>query len=269
MTTLLSMPYPSAHSEAIDPPLKWAGGKRWLLPQLREFIPPHTRFVEPFMGSLSVSLGLRPKQALVNDLNPHLVNFYQQVQRGLNMDIPYAHDEEDYYAAREEFNSNVQKGEIWTPRMAMLFYYMNRTGFNGLCRFNKSGLFNVPFGRYAKIYYREDFADITAVLKGFTISYGDFAQLNYKDGDFVYADPPFDTPFTSYSAGGFDWSEQIRAAEFLAGLSLPVTVSNQATPRVLELYGDLGFQLQTISAPRRISSNGDRGDALELLAHKR
>lgn len=251
-----------------NPPLKWAGGKRWLLPTLQGLLPPHTRLVEPFMGALSVTLGLDPKTALVNDANPHLVNFYRQVQRGLIMDIPYSHDEQDYYNARDEFNKNITSGDIWSPRMAMLFYYLNRTGFNGLCRFNRSGLFNVPFGRYKTIHYRQDFNDITKYLQSTDISCDDFAQLNYKDGDFIYADPPYDTPFTSYSSGGFDWNEQVRTAQFFACLSLPVVLSNQSTPRIIELYGDLGFELRFLDAPRRISSNGDRSHTQEVLAIK-
>lgn len=252
--------------QPIDPPLKWAGGKRWLLPRLSELLPPHRRFVEPFMGAMSISLGLRPERALVNDLNPHLVNFYRQVQQGLTFGLPYGHREADFYTAREEFNAGIRAGEIGTPRMAQLFYYLNRTGFNGLCRFNSSGLFNVPFGRYTRLNYRQDFADISAGLQGFTITQQDFGELGYQDGDCVYADPPYDTPFTGYSSGGFDWAQQVRTAQFYAALPLPVVLSNQATPRILELYGDLGFTVQRLSAPRRISSDGNRADAQEVLA---
>lgn len=252
--------------QPIQSPLKWAGGKRWLVPLLAPRLPKYRRFVEPCMGSMSVTLGLAPEAALVNDINPHLVNFYRQVQRGLHFDIPYGHDEAEYYAAREHFNAGIAAGEVATPEMAQLFYYLNRTGFNGLCRFNKSGLFNVPFGRYKTIKYREDFADITPALQSVQIEQGDFTNLPYRDGDFIFVDPPYDTPFTSYFEGGFDWAAQVRLAEFYAGLGLPVIITNQATDRIRELYADLGYRVETHPAPRRISSSGNRDDALEVLA---
>lgn len=248
------------------PPLKWAGGKRWLVPLLAGRLPKYQRLVEPCMGAMSVTLGLTPQRALVNDVNPHLVNFYRQIQQGLQFNLPYGHSEADYYAARERFNSQIQAGETATPEMAQLFYYLNRTGFNGLCRFNKSGLFNVPFGRYARIQYRQNFDDITAALQGVDIHQGDFAGLTYAEGDFIYMDPPYDAPFTTYSQGGFGWEEQVRLAEFYAALGLPVAISNQATARILELYTGLGYRVETLNAPRRISSSGNRDDVLEVLA---
>lgn len=218
------------------------------------------------MGALSVSLGIAPKVALVNDINPHLVNFYRQIQQGLKYNLPFGNSEVDYYVARDRFNLLIKLGEIETPEMAQLFYYLNRTGFNGLCRFNKSGLFNVPFGRYKSINYRDNFDDLTDSIINYQIMNLDFAELPYQAGDFIYVDPPYDTPFTAYSAGGFEWDIQVRLAEFYAKLNLPVLISNQATGRILELYGDLGYKMETISAPRRIASNGKRDDALEILA---
>ncbi len=91
-------------------------------------------------------------------------------------------------------------------------------------------------------------------------------RLPLQPDDFIYADPPYDVPFTSYSAGGFGWADQERLADWLAAHPGPVVVSNQATSRVLALYRDLGFQVQVIAAPRRISCTGDRTPAGELLA---
>lgn len=256
--------------QPLSPPLKWAGGKRWALPLLGEILPLGNgrRLVEPCMGALSVTLGLRPAAALANDVNPHLVNFYQQIKAGLVFDLPYGHDENDYYAARGEFNAGISAGQIDTPRMAMLFYYLNRTGFNGLCRFNKSGLFNVPFGRYKSINYRSDFFDLQPALSAVEFSLGDFSTLPYKDGDVIYVDPPYDMTFTAYSSGGFSWDDQQRLAGFFAELGLPVAISNSSTERLCQLYGDLGFEVREIAAPRRISSDGSRQAAREILAVK-
>jgi DNA adenine methylase len=84
----------------------------------------------------------------------------------------------------------------------------------------------------------------------------------------VYADPPYDVEFTTYSAGGFSWDDQKRTARFLAAHPGPVVISNQATPRIIELYEELGFELNYLDAPRRISCTGDRTAAREVLAIK-
>ena len=162
----------------------------------------------------------------------------------------------------------IAEGNAHTPEAAGLFY-LNRTGFNGLCRFNAAGLFNVPFGRYApSLSYRYDFREFAAALAPYEFTCGDFETLAVDQDDFIYADPPYDVVFTTYASGGFSWDDQLRLARWLAGRSGPVVVSNQATPRVLELYRGLGFAVETVPAPRRISCTGDRDDALEMLALK-
>src|SRR5438105_13234445 len=138
---------------ALKPPLKWAGGKRWLVPTLEPIWAEHRqrRLVEPFCGGLAVTLGLLPERALLNDLNPHLTNFYSWLKRGLRTTLPMENDEELFYSHRREFNALLRDGGAETERSAALFYYLNRTGFNGLCRFNKSGGFNVPFGEHKHV----------------------------------------------------------------------------------------------------------------------
>jgi DNA adenine methylase len=148
----------------------------------------------------------------------------------------------------------------------MLFYYLNRTGYNGLCRFNQSGEFNVPFGRYHKIGYRTDFLEYRAVFAAWKFCNIDFEKLSLQPDDFVYADPPYDVEFRQYSKDGFGWDEQERAAEWLARHPGPVVLSNQATPRIVKLYRKLGYGLKFRHAPRRISCNGDRTPAEEVLA---
>lgn len=253
---------------APQPPLKWAGGKRWLLPHLRPLWEPHRqrRLVEPFCGGLAVALGLRPQQALLNDVNPHLINFYHWLQKGLRCSLPMENDSELYYAHREEFNRRILDGSWSSRRAAELFYFMNRTGFNGLCRFNKKGLYNVPVGRYKTINYRQDFLDYVDVFKPWRFSSLDFAELDVDELDFIYADPPYDVEFHHYSSGGFDWDEQQRLAQWLAERQGPVVLSNQATSRIVELYSDLGFELRHLQGPRRISRTGDRTPAGEILA---
>lgn len=252
-----------------SPPLKWAGGKRWQIPHLKPVWEPHARrrLVEPFCGGLAVALALAPRRALLNDANPHLINFYTHLQRGLRIDLPMRNEAELYYRHRARFNELLRSahGE-GTAETAALFYYLNRTGYNGLCRFNASGVFNVPFGRYVRIPYTRDFAAWKDALQGWSFRCGDFESIPLRPGDFVYADPPYDVPFTTYAQGGFGWDDQVRAARWLAGHRGPVVLSNQATPRILELYRSLGFTLRELDAPRRISCTGDRRPAREVLA---
>lgn len=254
----------------LPPPLKWAGGKRWLLPRIRALWNTHRsrRLVEPFCGGLAITLGLAPDRALLNDINPHLINFYKWVQRGLVIDLPLRNNRLLYNRHRRRFNDLIATGSINTKEAAALFYYMNRTGYNGLCRFNRKGEFNVPFGTHRTILYKRDFADYSRLLAPYEFHAVDFEQLALKADDFIYADPPYDVTFTQYSKDGFAWDDQVRTAEWLARHPGPVAISNQATSRVVRLYKSLGFALSFLHAPRMISCNGDRGGAREVLAVK-
>lgn len=276
MPTLANPVYPRR------PPLKWAGGKRWLVPKLQELwseiegdrsITP--RLVEPFVGGMAVALGLQPQVALLNDANQHVVNFYQCLQAGLTNSLLMTNDADQYLEYRSKFNQlTVDSGQLaakehaLSKTQALLFYYLNRTGFNGLCRFNNKGEFNVPFGKYKTITYSTDFLEYQALLGRWEFSCGDFQAILLRDDDFIYADPPYDRVFTKYSQQDFTWDDQERLAEWLSKHSGRVVVSNQATDRILALYKNLGFRVDTVEAPRRIACNGNRKPALEILAFK-
>ena len=254
----------------LKPPLKWAGGKRWLVPHLKPIWDKHShrRYVEPFCGGLAVALGLQPKNALLNDVNPHLINFYRHLQNGLQLRIEMRYDEQLFYRHRECFNKLIHNGGANSTEAAELFYYLNRTCFNGLCRFNKGGEFNVPFGTYSRINYASDFSEYAQTFRQWTFTNVDVATIETRPDDFIYADPPYDVEFTTYSSGGFSWDDQQRTAELLAKHPGPVVISNQATPRIVELYEALGFELSFLAGPRRISCTGDRTAAREVLAIK-
>ncbi len=258
---------------ALNPPIKWAGGKRWLVPQLGKLWNDHSarRLVEPFCGAAAVTLGLRPQRALLNDINPHLINLHRHLQRGLTIDLPMEYDKEIFYRARNRFNRLVSYPHDDGKERASLFYYLNRTCFNGLCRFNRNGGFNVPFGRHEHVEYRRDFSEYRAAYCGMAFTVGDFQEVALESGDFVYADPPYDgdeSAFTGYAGTPFNWDDQVRLIRWLAGHQGPVVASNLATERVLALYCDHGFDLEIIEGPRRISRTGDRTPAREMLATK-
>lgn len=267
-------------SKALTPPLKWAGGKRWLVPHLLPIWQKHQhrRLVEPFSGGLAVTLGLLPTEALLNDINPFLINFYTQVKKGLKIKRSLVNSQAEYTRARDEFNKIMQKknpGVRDQKRQAELFYYINRTCFNGLCRFNSKGEYNVPWGgRDSKglaktINYVTDFKDWTKAFAHWDFSIGDFEKLDIQANDFLYLDPPYDTPFTKYAKEDFGWEDQKRLVEWAkrwADQGLPVVLSNEATERIVALYAQAGFTLTMLDAPRRIAANGNRAKAKEVLA---
>lgn len=230
----------------------------------------HQRLVEPFVGGMAVALGLQPVHALLADVNPHLINFYAWLRKGFVIDaLCMENDETLYYDHRAQFNALIKTDEGRRSfKAAALFYFLNRTGFNGLCRFNKKGEFNVPFGKYKSITYRRDFTAYEPMLKPWALARCDFRLLDdqIRADDFVYLDPPYDTPFTSYSAGGFSWEDQVAVANRFRNHPGPVVASNQATERIVDLYTGLGYKISYIEAPRRISCTGDRTPAKEILA---
>ena len=207
---------------------------------------------------------------LLADANPHLINLFHAIQEGKLLRAPYGNDAEHYYEARDAFNRLIEKGiktVTQQRKAASLFYYLNRHCFNGLIRFNSKGGFNAAFGRYKTVWY-EDLSSYQDVLHAW-----DFKNQGYMDTlaevrptDFVYVDPPYDKTFTQYSKGGFTWDDQLRLAERCAELDCPVVVSNSGTDRIQSLYKGLGFQLKTVSVPRRISCDGNRDAAIEIIA---
>jgi DNA adenine methylase len=207
-----------------------------------------------------------PQRAVLNDANPHLINFYRWLQRGLRIDFPMENQEAGFYRQRERFNALLADGKADTQEAAALFYYLNRTGYNGLCRFNSRDGFNVPFGRYTRIGYVSDFSAYREICSAWTFTTGDLDDVPLEGSDFVYADPPYDVEFTQYSKRGFSWEDQERTAARLAKHRGPVVLVNQATERVKRLYRKLGYHVAFLDAPRRISCTGDRTPAREIIA---
>lgn len=274
-------------ADVLSPMLKWAGGKRWLVGRLAEMYAPFNggrkarRFVDLFAGGLSVSLGLRPRVALVNDINQHVINFYRWLRIGFDgaptfcMDsVPMRNERDVYLCNRTRFNELIDLRLGCSPEAAMLFWYLNRTGYNGLCRFNKGGHYNVPFGSYKRIDYSGmvgKFPHFQDALLGWRFVSRDFALVPTLPGDFIYADPPYDgaqTSFVGYAPAGFGWEDQVRLAGFLARHEGPVVTSNAATERIVALYEAKGFAVEFVDAPRRISCTGDRTPAREIVATK-
>ena len=254
----------------MKPPIKWPGGKRWLTNRLEPLYKKHAHrpFVELFCGGCALSFGFEVERAILNDLNIHLINFFWHIQDGNPIGLEMENDRDMYYEYRGRFNQIIQDGFIVTKEAAGLFYYLNKTGFNGLFRVNKNGMYNVPFGKYKSINYQTEFPEYEQQMRHWEFLTGDFEDLPVEAGMFVYSDPPYDDGFDMYTKEGFTWADQVRLARHLAKHQGPVVASNKATPRIVSLYMDNGFDISYEAGPRAISSDGNRDRVLEIVATK-
>lgn len=261
------------------PFIKWAGGKRQLLDILHAAAPKNfDSYYEPFIGGGALFFSLLPHSATISDVNPELINCYQVIRDDVEALIrslqQHTNTAEHFYDVRAKDPANM------TPiQRASRFIYLNKTCFNGLYRENRSGQFNVPFGRYVnpKIVDKENLLAISTYLQSSDVKIncdGYQAILNHaKPGDFVYFDPPYvpmtkTASFASYVKGGFSLDDQAELANVFAALSkqgVLVMLSNSNTPVIHELYK--GFNIRTIHATRAINcKGGKRGkEANEVL----
>ena len=248
-------------------PIKWAGGKAWLLPHLEKHFPwiRERRIVEPFAGGAAFSLGIEPKRALLNDKCLPLMEFWSAVKQGHDLVLPEAENtKESYLEERHRFNDRRRS----YLNASLQFYYLNRHCFNGLYRENSKGESNVPFGKYDNPQYGFDVAPYAKLMEEWQIMSEDFETVHMRIDDFVFSDPPYDEGYTGYVAGGFSWADQLRLAHWLAERPGPVLTTNRVTDRILDLYTSHGFQIEILPAPRRISCDGDRSPVNEMLAYR-
>ncbi len=262
------------------PFLKWAGNKFRIMGHIHSMLPEGERLVEPFAGSGAVFLNTSYDNYLLADSNADLISLYQILQqqggdfieRCARLFTARTNNEEYFYRRRVEFNTTND-----LERKASLFIYMNRHGYNGLCRYNARGGFNVPFGRYKKPYFpaREMLAFYEKAQRAEFVQM-DFASVmdNVKTGDVVYCDPPYvplstSSNFTTYSAGGFDLPQQqqlAKLAEQTRKRGIPVLISNHNTTFTRKAYRTAN-NIKRFAVQRFISCNGSkRTQANELLA---
>ena len=286
-------------SSAARPFLKWAGGKRQLLPQLRRFYPERFRgYHEPFLGSgavffdLAAAAGLRGRRVRLTDVNADLIGCWLQVRdapeavidrlRALESDYNDAPAEHYYRIRDEQFNparTAIVRGiGSYTPDLAAMLIFLNRTGYNGLFRLNSKGMFNVPHGRYTnpRICDAENLRRVAATLSGLAV---DIVHEPYRKvldtarrGDFIYFDPPYaplsmTAQFTSYTADGFTSADQLqlqRVVIKLAKRGCHFLLSNSTASEITTLYEDspdtlqVGISAHRVAARRAINSNAAR-----------
>lgn len=270
----------SNQNNNIRPFLKWAGNKYRIIDRLRKTLPQGKCLIEPFAGSAAVFLNTDYERYIINDNNPDLIHLYKLLKKDGADFIkkcryyftPRFNKEEQYYKLRQKFNETSD-----TNKRAVLFVYLNRHGYNGLCRYNNKGGYNVPFGRYKSPYFPEK--EMLAFHKKaqhaeFKLSSFEEVIQSAKKGDVIYCDPPYvplspSANFTTYSKGGFNMEKQQQLADLankVAALGIPILISNHNTNFTRKAYNNAN-KITKFHVQRFISCNGNkRGTAGELLA---
>ncbi|MDY5770647.1 MAG: DNA adenine methylase [Anaerovoracaceae bacterium] len=268
----------------ISPFVKWAGGKRQLLPQIKERMPEkYNNYFEPFVGGGAVLFELLPSSALINDINKALINAYRQIcnvpEAFINavnrLDTEMWEDgKKYYYSLRERFNDKLMKSE-YDVELAALFVFINKHCFNGLYRVNGKGLFNVPYNNNRKASVDEKaILNVSKYLQGVTIIDGDFEEAcqEAKKGDFVFIDSPYaplnPTSFESYTKEGFDIESHKRLANLydeLTDRGCFCMLTNHNTELINELYGNKGYTIDVVSVKRMINSDASNRVGEEVI----
>lgn len=271
-------------SSSVAPFVKWAGGKRQLLPQIKERMPEQfNNYYEPFVGGGAVTFELLPENAVVNDINKSLVNAYRQIcdapdefLEAINkLDNEMWEDGKAYYySLRELYNDKMMKSE-YDIELAALFVFINKHCFNGLYRVNGKGLFNVPYNNSRKASVDEKaIREISEYLKKVTILEGDFeaAVESAMEGDFVFIDSPYaplnPTSFESYTKEGFDIESHKRLADLFDELTARgcyCMLTNHNTELINELYGNKGYRIDVVSVKRMINSDASNRVGEEVI----
>ncbi|KFJ41906.1 Dam family site-specific DNA-(adenine-N6)-methyltransferase [Francisella philomiragia] len=261
------------------PFLTWAGGKRWFVQKYNNILPKtYNRYIEPFLGGGSVFFYLKPKQAILGDINSDLITTYKMIRKNykkineLLLFHQSLHSKEYYYKIRE----TVPSSDI---ELAARFIYLNRTCFNGIYRVNHGGKFNVPKGTKNNVILDSDnFESLSELLQNASIKKSDFEKLidSAKKGDLIFADPPYtvrhnNNGFIGYNEKLFSWDDQIRLANALMrakdrGVQIVATNANHESIR--ELYKDRSFDFDIVSRYSSISSTKNSRKQYEELIIK-
>lgn len=268
----------------VAPFVKWAGGKRQLLPQIKERMPEkYNNYIEPFVGGGAVVFGLLPENALINDINEALINAYRQICNEPDMFLKVINklDQEMwedgkkyYYSLREHYNDKLMKAE-YDVELAALFVFINKHCFNGLYRVNGKGLFNVPYNNSRRSSVDESvIMEVSEYLQGITIMNGDFQEISAsaKKGDFIFLDSPYaplnPTSFESYTKEGFDIESHRRLSKFYDELTAKgcyCMLTNHNTKLINELYGNKGYKIDVVSVKRMINSDASNRVGEEVI----
>ena len=267
----------------MKPIIKWCGGKTQCLEYIRERLPEKfNTYYEPFCGGAAVLLDLNPTEAVLNDINPELINTYIMIRdqvEDLILCLTHLDTEHEaaadpkafYYKIRSDFNWNLG---MQRPPQAARFIYLNKHCFNGLYRVNKKGEFNVPFnGKLSGWSVDPDhLRELSSRLRSVHISCGDYADAVKNAGkeDFVFFDSPYapitPTSFTDYTKEGFSYDDHVRLSDLFKELTnrgCYCMLTNHDTPLIRELYKD--YKIETVDVRRSINRNGSGRTGTEVI----
>jgi len=274
----------SIEIEKLQPFTKWTGGKRKLIPKLKELMPEiYGNYYEPFIGGGALFFELSPRVAIINDFNEELINCYIQIKENpiKLIEILKIHKEKnskEYYLEIRGLDRTDKFKELSKVERAARIMYMLRVDFNGLYRVNSKNQFNVPYGNYAnpKIVDEELINNISNYLNTYdiTITSGDFEDSvsTVKEGDFVYFDPPYiplneTSSFTSYTHEGFSYEDQVRLRNTVRRLTekgVKVMVSNSSSKLTIDLYEEFNIHYVEVSRTNGAKSSS-RGIIKEVI----
>lgn len=265
----------------MKPFLKWAGGKHSQLTQIESHLPRGRRLFEPFVGAGSVFMNMGFEENFINDVNPDLINLYSVLRHDgerLLREAKQLHEwctsEDNYYRIRDRFNTR----EYSAYSMAAFFLVLNRTGFNGMCRYSADRNFNVPWGKNPTPYFPEE--ELRAYLDaGFSnqMFCTDFASMMSlaRSGDVIFCDPPYHPMpgkqgFTTYSGATFGLGDQKRLVAMAVEAKkrgVPTVITNSAAPVIIDLYKANGFEIHPLLARRSVAASGEsRGTIKDIIA---
>lgn len=273
-----------AKNKLVSPFLKWVGGKRQIIPVMKDYLPKdmsNLTYCEPFVGGGALLFYLQPKNAIINDYNAELINVYRVIKEHVDeliVSLKQHKNESEYFYKVRSIDREPLFYHLSDVEKASRIIYLNKTCFNGLYRVNNSGEFNSPFGNYKNpnIINEPTLRAVSRYLNSANIRIcdGDYANVleDLTTRSFVYLDPPYypiseTANFTGYIQGGWTKEHQIRlkqTCDELTKRKIKFLLSNSSADFIKELYSE--YKISTIKATRNINSNGEkRGQIDEFL----
>lgn len=262
--------------------LKWAGGKKQLYKEIEKRLPANYNcYIEPFFGGGAVFFELCPQKAIINDKNKELMNCYKQIRNNLDLVInelnklqndhnSSADKNKYYYSIREQFNERKISSKTLDCVDAAMMIYLNKSGFNGMYRENKSGRFNIPSGqkKVIKLYEENNLKACSNQLKNTDIYEEDFERicLLANTNDFVFIDSPYYETFDTYQAGGFKKEDHERLADVFNKLTqkgVKCMLTNSDEKFIKDLYK--GYAIETVTVTRMIGFKKERKKVNEII----
>jgi len=268
-------------NKLVKPYLKWAGGKRQLLSELKFYSPSgYKTYYEPFVGAGAFFLDLQRDKVVINDMNSDLILTFRVIKDNADALIDELkkyetkNNSEDFYKIRRMDRDSSTYNKMSDVSKAARMIYLNKTCYNGLYRVNSQGFFNTPFGKYKNpaICDENTIKAVSSYLNdasSLKIMNGDFEDclVDAEKNDFVYFDPPYHSVFTGYQSEGFDEKEQKRLFDIFKELSnnnVKCMLSNSSTDFIKDLYKD--YHIHIVKANRAINSDkSGRGCVDEVI----